>query len=49
VHAEIAWRSGYLPQATFAELDNAYEKVMGKIVKMMEQHEKWLIKPSPRT
>ena len=46
VHAEIAWRSGYLQQETFADLDNADDKVMGQLVKMMEQPEKWLIKPT---
>lgn len=46
VHAEIAWRCGYLSQEKLAGLDDAYDKVMGQIVKMMEQPEKWLIKSS---
>ena len=33
-------------QETFAELDDAYDKVMGQLVKMIEQPEKWLIKPN---
>lgn len=46
VHLEIAWRAGYLKQETFAKLDAAYDKVMGQLVKMIEQPEKWLIKPN---
>ena len=49
VHAEIAYRAGYWKQETFAELDDAYDKVMGQLVKMMEQPEKWLIKPVRNT
>jgi len=45
VSAEIALRCGYLDQETFRELDDKYEKVLGRIVKMADQPEKWLIKP----
>ncbi len=45
VSAEIALRCGYLNPATFRELDDRYEKVLGQIVKMADQPEKWLIKP----
>ena len=45
VHAEIAWHSGYLNETTFNELNDTYDKIMGQIVKMIEQPEKWLIKP----
>lgn len=44
VHLEIAWRAGYLRRELFAELDDAYDKVMGQLVKMVEQPEKWVIK-----
>jgi len=47
VHLEIAWRSGYLGQETFAELDDAYDKVMGQLVRMIEQPDKWIIKIPP--
>jgi four helix bundle protein len=46
VHAEVAFRAGYLKQETFAEIDDAYDKVLGQLVKMIEQPEKWLIKPN---
>ncbi len=33
-----------LTEQTFAEIDAAYEKVLGQIVRMVDQPEKWLIK-----
>src|SRR6266705_6968534 len=45
VSAEIAMRCRYWDQKTFTEIDQHYEKVLGQIVKMAEQPEKWLIKP----
>ena len=45
VSAEIAMRCRYWDQKTFIEIDQRYEKVLGQIVKMAEQPEKWLIKP----
>ncbi len=47
VHLEIAWRSGYLKQETFAESDDAYDKVMGQLVRMIEHPDKWIIKTPP--
>ena len=44
VSAEIAMRCRYWDQKTFTEIDQHYEKVLGQIVKMAEQPEKWLIK-----
>jgi four helix bundle protein len=45
VHAEIAWRSGYLAETQFHEIDDAYDHIMGQIVRMADQPEKWLIRP----
>jgi four helix bundle protein len=45
VHAEIAWRSGYCTEAQFHEINSAYDHIMGQIVKMADQPEKWLIRP----
>jgi four helix bundle protein len=45
VWAEIAWRSGYWKEQTFLELNEAYEKIMGQIVLMVDHTEKWLIRP----
>ncbi len=49
VHAEIAWRSAYLTEAQFRELDDAYDHILGQIVKMADQPEKWLIRPHPES
>ena len=49
VHAEIAWRCGYFPEAQFRELDDAYDHILGQIVKMADQPEKWLIRPHSGT
>ncbi|HEY9172126.1 MAG TPA: four helix bundle protein [Verrucomicrobiae bacterium] len=44
VHAEVAWRCGYLSEAQFCELDAAYDQIIGQIVTMADQPEKWLIR-----
>jgi four helix bundle protein len=44
VWAEIAWRSGYWNEDTFHKFDNAYDQILGQIVKMADQPEKWLIR-----
>src|SRR5437870_13448720 len=46
VHIEFALRHGYLSRDEFAQLDDAYEKIIGQLVKMIEQPNKWLIKNS---
>jgi four helix bundle protein len=45
VHAEVAWRSGYLTELQFQETDTAYDQIIGQIVKLADQPEKWLIRP----
>jgi four helix bundle protein len=45
VQAEIAWRAGYIDESVFAELLKDYEVVLSQIVKMIDNPEKWLIKP----
>ena len=45
VPAEIAMRCRYWDERTFREIDESYEKVLGQIVKMAGQPEKWLINP----
>ena len=45
VSAELAMRCRYWNEITFNEIDSAYEKVLGQIVKMAGQPEKWLIRP----
>ncbi len=45
VHAEVAWRCGYISEPQFKEIDEAYDHILGQIVKMTDQPEKWLIRP----
>ena len=45
VSMEIAIRCRYLDEKTFHELDESYEKVLAQIVRMIDQPDKWLIKP----
>ena len=45
VHLEIAFRHSYLTQEVFGQLDDAYNKILGQIVKMIDQAEQWVIKP----
>jgi len=46
VHLEFAFRHRYIADVEFASLDNAYEKIIGQLVKMIDQTQKWLIKNS---
>ena len=45
VSIEIALRCGYCEEKTFREIDESYERVLGQIVRMAAQPEKWLITP----
>ena len=45
VHLEIALRHGYVDQRAFDEFDDAYEKIIGQLVKMVDQASLWIIKP----
>ena len=45
VSAEIALRCKYLDAQTCSELDQAYEKVLGQLVNMIDNADRWLIKP----
>lgn len=49
VSAEIAMRCRYLDEGTFSEIDAAYEKICGQIVKMADQPEKWIIRAKRAT
>jgi len=47
VHAEFAFKHDYLSRGEFFEIDDAYEKIIGQLVKMIDHPDKWLIK-NPR-
>jgi len=44
VWIEFAARCAYLEEATCSELDKAYDQIIGQIVRMIEEPDKWLIK-----
>jgi four helix bundle protein len=48
VHAEMAFRHGYLNQEVFEEVDDACDKILAQIVKMIDQADRWVIKPRGR-
>jgi four helix bundle protein len=45
VHVEIAYRHNYLSHDVYEELDDACDKILAQIVKMIEPSEIWVIKP----
>ena len=48
VHLEFAFHHGYLSRDEFLSIDDAYEKIIGQLVKMIDEPDKWLIKNSKR-
>src|SRR5712691_7362188 len=48
VHAEFAFHHGYLSRDEFLKVDDAYEKIIGQLVKMIDQPQKWLIRQAQR-
>jgi four helix bundle protein len=44
VWIEFAKRCAYLDETTVAELDKVYDQIIGQIVRMIEESDKWLIK-----
>jgi four helix bundle protein len=43
VHIELAFRHGYIDHAEFQAIDDAYEHILGQLVRMVDQPEKWVI------
>jgi four helix bundle protein len=43
VHIEIAFRHHYLSQQVFQELDDACDKILAQIAKMIDQADHWAI------
>src|SRR5437763_4362272 len=48
VHAEFAFRHDYLSRDEFLKVDDAYEKIIGQLVKTIDQPQKWLIRQAQR-
>jgi four helix bundle protein len=47
VHLEIGFHHQYIDRETFEELDDACDRIISQIVKMIDQADRWIIKPSP--
>jgi four helix bundle protein len=47
VHIEIAFRQHYVSQQVFEELDDACDKILSQIVKMIDHADRWAIR-SPK-
>ena len=47
VHLEIAFNHGYIDRQTFDALDDKCDKIISQIVKMIDQADRWIIKPVP--
>ena len=43
VHIEFAFRHGYISNAEFEPIDDAYEHILGQLVRMINHPEKWVI------
>jgi four helix bundle protein len=43
VWAEVAFRSGYWDKETFHSVDEHYDQIMGKLVRMIDNPRPWLI------
>jgi four helix bundle protein len=48
VHLEFAFHHSYLSRNEFVSVDDAYETIIGQLVKMIDDPGKWLIKSSRR-
>jgi four helix bundle protein len=46
VHLEFAFHHTYISRDEFLSVDDAYEKIIGQLVKMIDEPDKWLIKNS---
>ena len=49
VWAEIAYRCGYWDKGIFTKTDDAYDKIISQIVRMVDRPEKWIIRPREKT
>jgi four helix bundle protein len=49
VHLEIAFRHDYIDQQSFEQQDDVCDKIIAQIVKIIDQSDRWIIKPSTRT
>jgi four helix bundle protein len=43
VHIEFAFHHGYVLETEFRDIDEAYERVLGQLIRMIDHPEKWVI------
>jgi four helix bundle protein len=43
VHMEFAFRHGYIGNAEFEAIDNAYEQILSQLVRMIDRPQKWVV------
>jgi four helix bundle protein len=43
LHIKFAFRHGYISHADFQATDDAYEHILGQLVRMIDHPEKWVI------
>src|SRR5260221_12399270 len=48
VNIEIAFWHRYITETTFEALDDACDKIIAQVVKMIDQSDKWVIRPSSK-
>jgi four helix bundle protein len=48
VHMEFAFRHHYVSREEFLKVDDAYERIIGQLVKMIDEPDKWLIRDARR-
>ena len=46
VWIEFARKCGYLDDAVSDELDSTYDRILGQLFKMIQESDKWIIKPN---
>ncbi|MCK4234677.1 four helix bundle protein, partial [candidate division WOR-3 bacterium] len=44
VWLEISFRSNYIEESKFLQLDSHYDKIIGKLVRMIDNPDPWLIR-----
>jgi four helix bundle protein len=49
VWIDIAWRCGYLDEHESHQFNEAYDKVLGQLVRMAQTPEKWITRSVPRS
>ena len=41
---EISWRCGYMSKSTADDLDAEYDRIIGQLIRMIDNPEKWVVR-----